>query len=239
MLPRFAPFALIAVSLASGAALPPPDPNVRDADGQPYLDKFLQATRSQDEKLRGIAMVCDIEASLPSMNKKGKFHALRQISKLGQVTYKKITFQGDNTIKNDVIARYLNAEKEAAEKGGNLGRNLENYKFKYYGEFPWGPTKLHLFALTPRQKRAWLFEGWLWVEHDSGLPVREQGTLVKNPSVFLKHVDFVRDYEHKDGVAVPVKVDSSIQTRIVGTAELSIRYSQLEVAADDASLAAR
>ena len=88
----------------------------------------------QDEKLRGVAMKVDIDASLPSLNRKGKFHALRQISKLGQITYRAITFQGDNTIKNDVIARYLQAEKETAEKNLNLRRTPENYKFKYYGQ---------------------------------------------------------------------------------------------------------
>lgn len=202
----------------------------REQEGQPFLDQYLQATRGQDEKLRGLAMQCDIEASLPSLNRKGKFHALRQISKLGQITYRKITFQGDNTIKNDVIARYLQAEKEAAEKGGNLGRTPDNYKFKYYGAYGEGEWRLHLFELTPKQKKPGLFHGWLWIEAKTGLPVREQGEFVKNPSIFLKRVEFVRDYEIRDGVAVPIKVDSQVQTRIAGKAEISIRYSNVEKA---------
>lgn len=205
-----------------------PDPaDKRDLEGQPVLEQYLAATKGQDEKLRDVKMDCEIEASLPSLNRKGKFHALRQISKLGQITYKAITFQGDNTIKNDVIARYLQAEKEAAEKGGNLGRTPDNYKFKYYGVYGEGEWKLHLFELIPKQKKAGLFHGWLWIEAKSGLPVREQGEFVKNPSIFLKRVEFVRDYEIRDGAAIPVKVDSHIQTRVVGKAEMSIRYSNV------------
>lgn len=206
----------------------------RELDGQAFLDQYLNATRGQDEKLRGLAMDCEIEASLPSLNRKGKFHALRQISKLGQITYRKITFQGDNTVKNDVIARYLQAEKEAAEKGVNLGRTPENYKFKYFGAYGEGDWKLHLFELTPKEKKPGLFHGWLWIEAQTGLPVREQGEFVKNPSIFLKRVEFVRDYELREGVAVPVKVDSQIQTRVAGKAEISIRYTNVEKSEDAA-----
>jgi hypothetical protein len=211
-----------------------------EVEGRPYLEQYLTANKNQDEKLRGVAMDVEIEASLPSLNRKGKLHALRQISKLGQITYRAITFQGDNTIKNDVIARYLQAEKESAEKNLNLRRTPENYKFKYYGRFGDGDWKLHLFELTPKEKKPGLFHGWLWIEAATGLPVREQGEFVKNPSIFLKRVEFVRDYEIRDGVAVPIKVDSQIQTRVAGKAELSIRYSHVKKTPDETKpLAAR
>lgn len=209
-----------------------PDPDLKDSDGQPFLQQYLTATKGQDEKLRGLAMDMEIDASVPSLNRKGKFHALRSISKLGQITYRAITFQGDNTIKNDVIARFLQAEKEASEKGLNLGRTPENYKFKYYGAFGEGDWKLHLFELTPKEKKPGLFQGWLWIESKTGLPVREQGEFVKNPSIFLKRVEFVRDYEIRDGVALPMKMDSQILTRVAGKAEMSIRYSNVEKAAE-------
>jgi hypothetical protein len=46
-----------------------------------------------------------------------------------------------------------------------------------------------------------LFKGELWVDADTFLPLRESGRFVKNPSVFLKKIEFVRDYEIKDGIA--------------------------------------
>jgi hypothetical protein len=210
-----------------------------EIEGRPYLDKYLAATKNQDEKLRGVAMDVEIEASLPSLNRKGKFHALRQISKLGQITYRAITFQGDNTIKNDVIARFLQAEKETADKNLNLARTPENYKFKYYGQFGDNGWKLHLFELIPKEKKPGLFHGWLWIEATTGLPVREQGELVKNPSIFLKRVEFVRDFEIRDGVSVPVRVDSQIQTRVAGKAEMSVKYSNVAKATDEAPAANR
>jgi hypothetical protein len=152
---------------------PPAPDNRLEAEGRTYLEQYLQANRSQDEKLRGLKMDVDIEASVPILNRTGRFHALRHVSKLGQITYRAITFQGDNSIKNDVIARYLQAEKESSEKNLDLRRTPDNYKFKYYGEYGAGDWKLHLFELTPKEKRAGLFKGWLWIHSGTGLPVRE------------------------------------------------------------------
>ena len=48
---------------------------------------------------------------------------------------------------------------------------------------------------------------------------------MKNPSVFLKKVDFVREYEIRDGLALPTRIESRVDTRLVGLAELDIRFS--------------
>ena len=57
------------------------------------------------------------------------------------------------------------------------------------------------------------------------MPVRESGKFVKNPSVFLKNVEFIREYELKDGISYPTRIESTIETRIVGKAEITIHYS--------------
>jgi hypothetical protein len=88
--------------------------------------------------------------------------------------------------------------------------------------------------LEPHKKRAGLFKGWLWVDARTALPVREQGEFVKSPSVFLRKIEFVRDYELRDGLARPVSIESTIQTRLVGNAELVVKYSNYERAADSA-----
>jgi hypothetical protein len=108
-----------------------------------------------------------------------------------------------------------------------MGITRENYKFKYWGLYGTGDWQLYLFELTPKEKRVGLFKGWLWIHATTGLPVREQGELAKNPSIFLKKVSFIRDYELRDGVAVPKSIDSSIETRVVGRAELNIKFSNI------------
>ncbi len=195
---------------------------------QAILGQYLAATRAGQATLRDMSMEVDIDAKLPNLSKSGKLNALRHISRLGQITYRRLTFQGDNTVKKDLIARYLEAEAKAAPGSSSMAITPDNYKFRYRGVYGSGDWKLHLFELTPRAKRVGLFKGWLWLEAQSCRPVREQGRFVKTPSIFLKRVEFVRDYMFRDGVAIPVRIDSSIETRLVGRAELSVRFSKFE-----------
>ena len=77
------------------------------------LERYLAAAQAQQAQMRGLTMEVDIDASVPKLKKTGKLRALRNISKLGQITYNALNFVGDKTIRNDVIARYLTAETRA------------------------------------------------------------------------------------------------------------------------------
>jgi hypothetical protein len=188
------------------------------------VTKFLDATRTQQEILRGAQMEVDINAKLPKLEKSGKLRALRRISRLGQITYKALGFSGDSTIKQEVITRYLAAES-ASRDSGSIAITPANYKFKYKGAAEQDGREVRVFQITPKKKRIGLFRGELWLDAETGMPVREAGQFVKNPSVFLKKVAFVQDFELQDGVAIPKHFQGTVDTRLVGRAELSIDFS--------------
>ena len=58
-------------------------------------------------------MEVEIAGAIPKLKKQGRLHALRRISALGRITYDALKFEGDNTVKREVIARYLSAEAES------------------------------------------------------------------------------------------------------------------------------
>lgn len=188
------------------------------------LDKYVQASRNQQELMRGVQMDVDIAAELPKMKKTGRLHALRQISKIGRITYDAIRFEGDNTVKKEVIARYLSAETET-EKRSAPPITPEFYKFKYRGQVERDGQQIHLFHVTPRKKLVGTFKGELWLERETCLPVRESGRMVKNPSVFVRRMDFVRTYEIRNGVAIPKHTTGTVDTRLWGVAEVNIDFS--------------
>lgn len=189
------------------------------------LQNYCVAERMQATMVHGASMDVDIAASLPKLKKLGSLHALRRISKLGRITYEMLRFEGDGTVKNQVIARYLTAEAEAQKsQSPSMAVTPENYKFNYKGRREINGRDTYIFQVTPRQKRAGLFKGELWVDSATYLRVQETGYLVKNPSIFLKKVAFVRRYEIRDGISVPVETQSTVDTRLVGKAELTIAY---------------
>lgn len=208
-----------------------------ESEGDVHLaivDKYVDATHVQEESLRGLQMEVSIDAHLPKLEKHGKLRALRKISVLGKITYKALGFSGDNTVKQEVITRYLEAESSARENG-TIAITPANYKFRYAGRLVQHGVTTQILEVTPKKKAVGLFKGQIWIDAASGMPVREIGQFVKTPSVFLKKIAFVRDYEIRNGVAFPSHIQSTVDTRIVGRAELEISFSNFtrEESADD------
>jgi len=215
---------LFAIASLSIAAEEPAGP----ADA--IVEHYCAASRQQEAALRSATMDVDMEASLPRLKQQGRLHALRRITALGRITYEALRFEGDNTIKNQVIARYLTAESEAQKDlAPSLGVTPANYKFKYQGIGGLNGRPVHVFQVNPRKKRQGLFKGEVWIDAATFLRVRESGYFVKSPSMFLKRVAFVRRYEIRDGISVPRQVQSTVETRLVGTAELTIDYTNFSI----------
>lgn len=205
-----------------------------DVAGQEIIDRYVTAKETQQSVLRGAQMEVDIDAKLPRLAKQGTLRALRRMSKFGKITYKALGFSGDSTIKNEVITRYLSAESESS----GTAISPANYKFKYKGQIESNGLLVKVFQVTPRKKVVGMFRGELWLDAATAMPVREAGRLVKTPSVFLKKVDFVQEYEIRDGVAIPKRFQSTADVRVFGRAELNVNFSNFtrqEIADDESA----
>jgi hypothetical protein len=192
----------------------------------PIIAQYQSAIPIQQAALRGAQMNVAIDAKLPRLEKQGKLIALRTISKLGKIGYKILGFQGDDTIKQEVIARFIQAEVEQT-RSDDVAITPANYKFRHKGtiEKNGGGQRIEMFTITPKKKRVGLFKGDLWLDAKTGMPVRESGVFVKTPSVFLKKVEFVQEYEMRDGIAIPKHLASTADVRLVGRAELNMDFT--------------
>lgn len=220
---------LFLIAVLGGSLLDPVGSAEIDEDrketGSEVLDRYFDAYPKA--MLRGVQMEVDIDARLVKLKKQGSLHALRSISNAGQVAYDSLRWGGDTTIKKDVISRFLSAEVQSRNEKQTFTVTPDNYKFKYKGLQEKDGVRVHIFQLSPRRKAEGLFKGELWLDPETALPVRETGTMVKSPSVFLKRIEFTRDFELKDGYALPSRLVSKVMTRIAGTAELDIRFSNV------------
>ena len=88
----------------------------RNGAGLDRGELIARSRGTSEHSLDGASMEVDIDASLPKLKKHGRLHALRRISPLGRITYERLQFEGDGTVKNEVIARYLTAESGGAEQ---------------------------------------------------------------------------------------------------------------------------
>ena len=214
--------AILATVVSTSIALS--EPKSAPIPEDQMVSRYLEATQTQQSALRGATEEIDIDAAVPKFKKQGKLHALRSISQLGKITYKALGFIGDNIVKTEVIANYLKAEVQAAQGPSNVGLTPQNYKFKYKGTQDWNGRQAYVLHVTPREKKVGLFKGELWLDAETYMPVREQGSFVKSPSFMLKKMQFVRDYELQNGVSLPQRTESRVDTRFFGKVELNINY---------------
>jgi hypothetical protein len=196
----------------------------QDPDETELIVRYVNARQSQQQSLKGVQMEVDIDGRLPKLEKRGTLRALRSISRLGQIIYKPLWFNGDNAVKQELIARYLSAEVEEKDRSA-MAISPANYRFKLKGTTMLNDRSVAIFELNPKKKRVGLFKGELWVDAETGMPLKESGKFVKNPSVFLKKVEFVQEYELRDGISIPKRLASRLDVRLVGRAELDIAFS--------------
>lgn len=217
---------LFSFAIFAASALAEPATEAANA----IVESYCAASQAPQQAMRGASMEVEIDASIPKLKKTGRLHALRRISAIGRITYEALRFDGDGTVKNQVIARYLTAEAQAANgEVPSIGVTPENYRFKYKGEEESDGRTVHVFQVTPRKKRVGLYKGELWIDARTFLRVRESGYLVKNPSIFLKRVQFVRKYEIQGGVSIPRQIHSIVETRLVGKAEMTIDFTNVSL----------
>jgi hypothetical protein len=189
------------------------------------IDRYVAAQQAQQDALKGARMEVEIDAQLPSLEKKGKLKVLRVISKFGKITFDQIgQFIGDPIVKKEFISKYLELEQNEREKG-SIAITPMNYKFQINAIITQNDGQTYIFKLTPKRKAVGLFKGELWLDGASGMPLKESGQWVKSGSAWLKSIRFVRDYEMRNGISVIKHLQSTVDVRVFGKAELSANYS--------------
>jgi len=177
-------------------------------------------------------MMAHFAGRLPKMQKSATLDAQRKVGKDGTLEYLPTDRQGDATVQKELIIRFMTGEMETSTKDNSkVAVTSDNYRFKYKGQRDREGRTVHIYEVNPKKKREGLYKGEIWLDAETGLSVREAGRFVKSPSVFLKKVDFTREYSIRDGVAVPKTMQTSIETRFWGNAELDIQYSDVVVEA--------
>ena len=166
----------------------------------------------------------EVDAYLPRLGEEGHLQAIRVWAENKRPVYDVIHLDGDPSVKRQVIARYLNAEQQAAAmQPSSLSITPANYKFRYVESR--GEAPVYVFHITPRKKRSGLINGELWIDGNTGLVVHEAGYLVKRPSIFIRRLKIVRDVQLQDGAPWIRTSRIEIDAPFVGRAELTITES--------------
>jgi hypothetical protein len=173
-----------------------------------------------------------VDAELPGTAQRGEYRLRRRFIAPNTLLFTPVRFVGDNFVKNNVIARLLQAEVEHVSKreGAQTAISDANYKFSYKGVAEIDNNPVHVFHVKPRRKRPGLFKGRVYLDAGTGSLRRAEGTLVKTQSLFIKKIDFVQDYADLESYTFPVHARSVAETRLLGRALVEVAIDGYDLA---------
>jgi len=199
------------VTLGSNTPLPIMSPELA-------LATYLHRTEQQASGLMSYSAVTVIHAELPDTSQSGEFELERKFEAPHTLLFTPVHFTGDGFVKSNVITRLLQSEVDHVQKDDPAETAISpaNYKFSYKGASRVQDRLVHVYQVKPHKKHAGLFKGRVYLDAQTGTLVRVEGNVVKSPSFFVKHIEFVQDYADVQSFTLPVHIHSEAKARIVG-----------------------
>jgi hypothetical protein len=227
---RSLPITLAVIPLLALAILLTPSTVLAADDGASmafarYLTTYITTAAQENYGLPGRGdVVLEIDASLPKLGKQGRMEVIRHLGAAGRPEYEEVSFEGDSTVKQQVITRYLEVEQQAcALPVSSVAVTPDNYKFRYAGSIATGGNRFYIFAIKPRRGGEGLIDGHLWIDQSTGAAVHQDGRVVKRASIFIRQIRITRDSGSRAGLPYFRVTHVDIDTRLAGRAELTIR----------------
>jgi hypothetical protein len=191
------------------------------------IDRYLAGPHEQQTECSDWVYAVQIDATMPQLKKQGSMSGLKVVSRLGRTVYRDLRFTGDNVIKTAVIARFLANDVKPPEPGAAVTR--QNYSFVFDRTSEYNGLTAYVFHLKPTRKRIGLVKGELWLEAATAEPLRLWGDFVKSPSLFVRNIRLVQDFQRIGDCSRPLRLLLTVDTRIAGHVEMAVWLHPLDV----------
>jgi len=206
-------------------------PSSAGVTGDILFSRLLEHNRLRELHLQRYSVARTYQVK----NDKGKVRAESQVVLQYRAPatkeFKIVSEKGSGFVRKRVFKRLLDSEVETA-----AGRNRHdssitptNYTFELLGEEDVDGYHSFVVQAIPKRKDKYLFDGKIWIEATEFAIVKIAGQPAKNPSFWIKRVDFVRRYQKVGQFWLPLKDESTTHVRIFGTHILTIDYANYEI----------
>ena len=198
------------------------------------LDSFFRRSQQQRTALAEYSDTTVIHADLPDTSQSGEFELHRRYVAPKTLEFKPVRFTGDSFVKTNVIIRLLQSEVDhVKEEPAQSAIDQQNYKFKHKYTMTSNSdgAVTYVYDVKPRKKRPGLIKGRIWVDARTGALERVEGTLAKSPSIFVKHLEFVQEYQDIHGFVLPTHLHSVSKVRIIGRTVVDIIHRDYQSSA--------
>jgi len=214
--------------LAAGTIEPAYGPPLTAAQ---VVSRMVETNRLRREVLRGYTSVRNYSLELrglihlrASMEVKMTYHS-------GVKQFTIISQSGSAYVRNHVFKRLLEAENQASQRDESrqVAITPENYDFELAGYERDGDGHNYILKVTPKVKRKFLFQGFIWVNDQNFAIVRIEGQPARMLSWWTPKVNFVYRYKRVGDFWLPALNETVTNVRIFGRSLLTIQYKDYNV----------
>jgi hypothetical protein len=166
---------------------------------------------------------------------RAELDALVEFQPPGPKQFKVISQRGSSIVRRLVFGGLLASETDASKGRSYLDSSItpRNYVLEVVGEEEVDGRHCLQAKATPLRKDKYLFEGTIWVDATDFAIVKIVGQPAKNPSFWIKNVEFIRRYQKIGDFWVPLQGVYASQVRIQGKCTLTIDHHDYQILAKD------
>jgi len=135
--------------------------------------------------------------------------------------------EGSHAIRKHAFYKMLKEESDASRGDSRESTRITpaNYQFQMAGNDIIDGRQMYVLQITPKEDQKYLIHGKIWVDAADYSIVRIEGRPARNPSFWVRGVQFVRTYQKVGSFWLPASTYSVSQVRIFGESELTIENS--------------
>ena len=222
-------FEIIGNSITAAVALSPPGQN--QYSSAELFSRLMEHQRSQGSRLDSFSVTRTYKVEDGKDKTLAEEVVVMEYKEPGTKTFTTTSANGSTFIRGHVFQQLMKREVERATGYQDRDRSItpNNYAFETLGNELVGNVYCSVVHAIPKRKETYLFEGKIWIDDQDFAIVKVAGHLAKSPSFWIKHVDFVRQYQKIDGFWLPLREQSIARVRIYGIRILTIDYQGYKV----------
>ena len=129
-----------------------------------------------------------------------------------------VQFATGSGLGETIVRRMLEGEIAMTEKSSATDISEDNYNFRFVREEDVDGKRCHVLAMLPRRKDKNLLRGNVWVDADTYLLRRAEGSLAMNPSWWVRNVNIVLLFGDAGGMWLQTGLQATANVRMLGQA---------------------
>jgi hypothetical protein len=154
-------------------------------------------------------------------------------------SFRILSESGSSFLREKVLQRALDSEKEASQDKTSTALTETNYRFHLAGTETVAGRPAYILDVEPLTPSKFLVRGKIWVDAADFAVVKMETEPAKNPSVWISRTQIHSTNSMTNGFWLPEQLRSETKVRIGGTAVLTIDYGSYDVVAEAAYQGAR